>query len=76
MKNNKQSGFVKWLLIGISVLFLGVMLLLPLCIVIVQALRSGFDTYLKKVVFAVPGVILATIFVTFPFISRELIPVL
>lgn len=29
-----------------------------------------------KIVFAVPGVILATIFVTFPFISRELIPVL
>lgn len=29
-----------------------------------------------KVVFAVPGIILATIFVTFPFISRELIPVL
>ena len=29
-----------------------------------------------KVIFAVPGIILATIFVTFPFISRELIPVL
>ena len=29
-----------------------------------------------KVVFAVPGIILATVFVTFPFISRELIPVL
>ena len=29
-----------------------------------------------KVVFAVPGIILATIFVTFPFVSRELIPVL
>jgi sulfate transport system permease protein len=29
-----------------------------------------------KVVFAVPGIVLATIFVTFPFISRELIPVL
>ncbi len=29
-----------------------------------------------KVVFAVPGVILGTIFVTFPFISREIIPVL
>jgi sulfate transport system permease protein len=27
-----------------------------------------------KVVFAVPGIILATIFVTFPFVSRELIP--
>lgn len=29
-----------------------------------------------KVVFAVPGIILATVFVTFPFVSRELIPVL
>lgn len=28
------------------------------------------------VIYAVPGIILATIFVTFPFISRELIPVL
>jgi sulfate/thiosulfate transport system permease protein len=29
-----------------------------------------------KVVFAVPGIILATIFVTFPFIARELIPLM
>lgn len=29
-----------------------------------------------QIIFAVPGIILATIFVTFPFISRELIPVL
>ncbi len=29
-----------------------------------------------QVVFALPGVILATIFVTFPFVSREIIPVL
>jgi len=29
-----------------------------------------------KIVFAVPGIILATIFVTFPFVSREIIPVL
>ena len=28
-----------------------------------------------SIVFAVPGVILATIFVTFPFISREIIPI-
>lgn len=36
--------------------------------------------YLKElgitVIFAVPGIVLATIFVTFPFISREIIPVL
>lgn len=29
-----------------------------------------------KIIFAVPGIVLATIFVTFPFISREIIPVL
>lgn len=29
-----------------------------------------------KIVFALPGVVLATIFVTFPFVSREIIPVL
>ncbi len=43
--------------------------------------RSSFlYPYLRqfgvKIVFAVPGIVLATIFVTFPFISRELIPVL
>lgn len=160
-RHNGQSNIVKWLLIGISVLFLGLMLVLPLCVVLVQAFRSGLDTwwravsdhytvkalvltleataaavicntvvgifaawsltkfrfrgrkligtlmdvpvtvspviaglifmlvfgrqsvlypYLKQaglqVVFAVPGILLATIFVTFPFISRELIPVL
>lgn len=29
-----------------------------------------------KLVFSIPGVILATVFVTFPFVSRELVPVL
>ncbi|MDR1471348.1 MAG: sulfate ABC transporter permease subunit CysW [Synergistaceae bacterium] len=29
-----------------------------------------------KIVFAVPGIVLATIFVTFPFVSRELIPLM
>lgn len=42
--------------------------------------QSALYPYLKElgisIIFAVPGIILATIFVTFPFISRELIPVL
>lgn len=161
MNQKKQSGIFKWFLVGISVLFIGLMLVLPLVIVMIQAFRSGIDTYWQtvtdkytlkalvltleatltavvlntifgifaawtitkfrfkgkkllttlidvpvtvspviaglifilvfgrqsvlypylkamdiKVVFAVPGIILATIFVTFPFISRELIPVL
>lgn len=29
-----------------------------------------------KVVYAVPGLILATLFVTFPFVARELIPLM
>ena len=33
-------------------------------------------TYHIKIVFAVPGVVLATVFVTFPFVFRELFPVL
>ena len=40
------------------------------------ALYSYLDVYGIQIIFAVPGIILATIFVTFPFISRELIPVL
>ncbi len=34
------------------------------------------ERYGIQIIFAVPGIVLATIFVTFPFISRELIPVL
>ena len=34
------------------------------------------ERYGIQIIFAVPGIFLATIFVTFPFISRELIPVL
>lgn len=161
MKEQHGSKVVKYFLIGISVLFLGIMLLLPLVVVLVQALKSGVAAYVAsvtdhyttraliltleatvvaviintifglfaafavtkfqfkgkkilttlsdvpvtvspiiaglifilmfgrksilyeylkaihiKMVFAVPGIILATVFVTFPFISRELIPVM
>jgi len=34
------------------------------------------DDWQFKIVFAVPGIVLATIFVTFPFIARELIPLM
>ena len=49
MNQNKQSGFVKWLLITISVLFLFVMLVLPLLVVITQAFKSGVAAYLRAV---------------------------
>ncbi len=32
--------------------------------------------YEIKIIFAVPGIVLATVFVTFPFVARELIPVM
>ena len=161
MNTKNNSGFVKWLLITISALFLAVMLILPLVYVVTTALREGFavfaraitDKYALKsvmltleatvvsvlvntifglfaswlitkfrfrgkkvisalidlpltispiiaglvfvltygrnsilypflqkaginIIFAPLGVILATVFVTFPFVSREIIPVL
>ena len=160
-KKKQASGPVKWILIGISVIFLFVMLVLPLVVVVTQALSKGWECYVQavtdeytlkalaltieatvaavvcntifglcaawamtrfyfrgkkllttlidipvtvspviagliyilvfgkqsplysvldkagiQIVFAVPGIILATIFVTFPFVSREIIPVL
>jgi len=42
--------------------------------------RGWFGPFLQahdiRIVFAVPGIVLATIFVTFPFVARELIPVM
>ena len=48
---NKTIGskITKWVLIGISFLFMFVMLILPLITVITEALRSGWDTYVKAV---------------------------
>ena len=34
------------------------------------------DEHHVKIIFAVPGIVLATVFVTFPFVARELIPVM
>jgi sulfate transport system permease protein len=152
---------VRWLLIGATMLFLGIFLLLPLIIVFVQAFKAGIDGYFSaltdsdtlasvrltlltaaiavplntlfgvaaawaiakfefrgksllttlidlpfsvspviaglvfvllfgsrgwfgdwlsahdiKIIFAVPGIVLATLFVTFPFVARELIPLM
>ena len=41
----------------------------------IRALNTFFGTNIR-ITFALPGVVLATIFVTFPFVSREIIPVL
>ena len=48
--------------------------------VLVFGLQGWFGEWLRdhdlKIIFAVPGIVLATIFVTFPFIARELIPLM
>ena len=48
--------------------------------VLVFGLQGWLGTWLQandvKIIFAVPGIVLATIFVTFPFIARELVPLM
>jgi sulfate transport system permease protein len=48
--------------------------------VLVFGLQGWFGEWLLdhdlKIIFAVPGIVLATIFVTFPFVARELIPLM
>ena len=48
--------------------------------VLIFGAQGWFGPWLQandiKIVFAVPGIILATVFVTFPFIARELIPLM
>ena len=48
-KETKSSKAVKWFLIGISVLFVVLMLLLPLITVITEAFKQGFAVYQKAV---------------------------
>ncbi|MDQ8733265.1 sulfate ABC transporter permease subunit CysW [Paenibacillus sp. LHD-38] len=156
-----ESGPVRWLLIGIAMLFLGLIVLLPLASVFVEAFKKGIGVYIDsitepdalsalrltlivaliavpintifgvaaawaiskfrfrgknilitlidlpfavspvisgliyvllfgaqgflgpwldergiQIIFAVPGIVLATVFVTVPFVARELIPLM
>ena len=160
-RTTSEPAWVRWTLITIVLLFLGLFLIVPLAAVFTEALRKGFDTYITaltdpdalssikltliaaaiavplnlvfgvaaawaiakfefrgksilitlidlpfavspviagliyvlifglqgwagstlldhdiKVIFAIPGIVLATIFVTFPFVARELIPLM
>jgi sulfate transport system permease protein len=51
-----------------------------LIFVLIFGLQGWFGAWLAehdvKVIFAVPGIVLATVFVTFPFVARELIPLM
>lgn len=42
---------------------------------VIRAINMHFGTDIR-IAFAIPGVVLATVFVSFPFVSREIIPVL
>ena len=160
-RSQTEPAFVRWLLIAIAMIFVGLFLLLPLAAVFGQAFEKGISLYIEairetdtlssikltlitaavcvplnlffgvtaawaiakftfpgknllitlidlpfsvspvisgliyvlifglqgwigpwlqehdiKILFAVPGIILATIFVTFPFVARELIPLM
>ena len=48
--------------------------------VLLFGLQGYFGPWLRehdiKILFAVPGIVLATVFVTFPFVARELIPLM
>jgi sulfate/thiosulfate transport system permease protein len=48
--------------------------------VLIFGLQGAMGPWLRahdiKIIFAVPGIVLATIFVTFPFVARELIPLI
>lgn len=157
----REPALVKWTIIGISLAFFALFLLLPLAVVFVEALRKGWASYAAalidpdalaairltllaaaiavplnlvfgvaaawaiakfefrgkhllttlidlpfsvspviaglmfvlvfgaqgwlgpwlldhdiRIIFAVPGIVLATVFVTFPFVARELIPLM
>jgi sulfate/thiosulfate transport system permease protein len=51
-----------------------------LMFVVLFGLQGFFGQWLSdhdlKIIFALPGIVLATVFVTFPFVARELIPVM
>jgi len=51
-----------------------------LIFVVLFGLQGYFGSWLAdrdiQIIFAVPGIVLATVFITFPFVARELIPVM
>src|SRR5205085_4621245 len=51
-----------------------------LMFVVLFGLQGFFGKWLDehdvRIIFAVPGIVLATTFITFPFVARELIPVM
>jgi len=56
------------------------LLIAGLIFVLVFGLQGWFGEWLRdhdlKIIFALPGIVIATIFITFPFVARELIPLM
>src|SRR5205814_265567 len=74
----REPAPVRWLLIAVTLGFLGIFLLLPLITVFAQALVQGVATYAHALTDddTLASIGLATTFVTFPFVARELIPLM
>jgi sulfate transport system permease protein len=70
----KRRGF--WRLHPLFVTVFGSALLFALLVVVQQVLGIWPKNQSLKIIFATPGLVLATAFVTFPFVARELIPVM
>jgi sulfate transport system permease protein len=69
-----QRGF--WKLSPWLVTLVGGPALFAMLVFVQQALRLWPEHQSLKIIFATPGLVLATSFVTFPFVARELIPVM
>ncbi len=58
----------------------GASLLAALIYILVFGMQGWFGRWLDghgiQIIFAVPGIVIATLFVTFPFVARELIPLM
>jgi sulfate transport system permease protein len=69
-----------WLITFIDLPFAVSPVIAGLIFVLLFGARGVFGHYLTehdiKIIFAVPGIVLATTFVTFPFVARELIPLM
>jgi sulfate transport system permease protein len=69
-----------WLITLIDLPFSVSPVVAGLCLVLLYGSHGLFGEWLKandlQVIFAFPGIVLATLFITFPFVARELIPVM
>ena len=70
----------RWLVTLIDLPFAVSPVVSGLIYVLVFGAQGWFGPWLQahhiKIIFAVPGIVLATLFVTFPFVARELIPLM